>query len=282
MELLALLEESPGNLRASALYLEVLDRLGEYAPLIQHASATLEQHPRFIPAILYRSRAYAAVGQPGDTIVGYQALADRPELLPEDRIFVLETLADVCIQARRYPAALEASKRLLALRPGFRGWFRKGLALDGLDQPEEAENAYRRSLELAGNAAQRLEALRAISEACFQLRKWAQAKEALRQALDMAPQDIPLLRSLAGTEYQLKNYEGAVARLRQLLTLRKDSSDREFLANILMAQKAWAAAEQQFAAILAESVDPHTGREAYRTLSRIAESKGEPGRSADS
>ena len=280
-ELLSLLKEYPENLRARTVYMSVLDQLRQYDPLIAQANIALSQQPQFVPALLYRSRAYAATSRYREAIAGFETLARRPELQPSDRISVLKAAVDLYIRTKQFQLALPASTRLLELQNGQRAWFCKGLALDGLNRPEEAEGAYYHALELTSIPAQRVEVLRAVAEALRRSKKWTPAQTALVEALRLAPGDALLLRAAADTEYQIKDYEGAIRHLRQLLTVRQDCSDREFLANILLLRKDWKEAERQFQALITESREQSQRASAYRALSLIAERSGDTVGSAE-
>jgi tetratricopeptide (TPR) repeat protein len=280
-ELRPLIEQSPENWRACSVYLSLLYRTGDYAQLIKQADLTLGREAHFIPALLYRSRAYAAMERFTEAAAGYETLARQPGLLPADLISVLQTLGDLYIRAKEYPLAVSTSTRELELRASFSAWFREGLAFDGMNHPEEAEHAYRRALELSGPPAQRVSALRGIAEALRKAGKWSSAEQTILQALQIVPDDVVLLRSLAETEYQLRNYEQAERWLRRLLLVRQNVLDREFLAEILLLRKNWSSAETEFKALLAETSEPRGQAKAYRALSLIEETKGNPSQSAD-
>jgi len=162
--------------------------------------------PHFIPALLYRSKAYIATKQLSEAITGFEILEHLSELRPEDRVSVLERLADLEIRTKDYQRALVTSARVLELQTSYPAWFRKGLALDGLGRAKDAEQAYRSSLALANTPAQRMDALQAIAESLRKAKSWSAARETLLQALEINPSETLVLRSLAETEYQLQNY----------------------------------------------------------------------------
>jgi bacteriophage N4 adsorption protein A len=280
-ELLPLVEHSPENWRACSIYLSVLYRLGEYAQLIRQADVMLQHQPHFIPALLYRSKAYIRSQQLNEAIAGFEILEREEQLRPADRLSVLQTLADLYIRSKDYQHALVTSSRVLEIRPSYEAWFGKGLALDGLGHAESAEQAYRSSLKLATIPAQELEALKAIAESLRRRRNWSAAREPLLQALGIDPTDVVALRLLAETEYKLQNYQQAEGHVRRLLTLEPDGKNREFLANILLICKDWQKAEAEFRALVADENDPSRRARGYRALSQISEATGNPSASVE-
>jgi tetratricopeptide (TPR) repeat protein len=278
-ELLPLINRSREDWRACSAYLSTLYRLGEYAELIRQADLILADKPYFIPGLLYRSQAYLASGHVKEAIAGFEILERRPELIPADRLSVFERLADLYIKVKNYQSALATSIRLIELQSNYQNWFRKGLALDGLDRLEDAEHVYRCALKLASTPAQRLQAWKAIAETLRKAKKWPAATEMLQQALELKPDDEPLLRSLAQTEYQLQNYQAAEGHMRRLIALHPDAADREFLANLLLLRKNWQGAREEFKILLADQSEPARSARAYRTLSQIAEKTNDPGQS---
>ncbi|MGI8958322.1 MAG: tetratricopeptide repeat protein [Bryobacteraceae bacterium] len=280
-ELLPLVEHSPENWRACSAYLSVLDRLGEYAQLIRQADVMLAHQPHFIPALLYRSKAYMSTEQPMKAIAGFEILEQQAELRPADRLSVLQTLADLYIRAKTYQLALVTSTRVLKLQTSYRAWFRKGLALNGLGRAEDAEQAYRSSLTFATIPIQRLEVLKAIAESLQKAKSWSAARRALLQALEINPNEACVLRSLAETEYQLQNYSEAERHLRRLVVLQPDANNREFLGNILLLRKDWPKAQAEFRALLADANNSLVRARAYRALSQIAEATGNRSQSTE-
>jgi tetratricopeptide (TPR) repeat protein len=280
-ELVSLLAAYPQSLRARTVFMELLSRTGAHAEVIEQAAEALRQQPAFIPAWLYRSRAYAAMGRLDDAIAGFEALLRQPGLLPEDRVSALDTLCELCLRARRYEKVLSHSAELLGQRASFTGWYRKGTALDGLGRGEDALAAYRQAVKTAGGGEQQILGLRAVAEGERKRKQWAAARDALARAVELKPGDAGLLRSLADTEYELKHYAQATSRLRRLLELRNDPADRESLANLLALQKDFKGAEAQYRALAASGIAPSRRAQAYRALSRIAEKQGDAARSVE-
>lgn len=280
-ELLSLLAAYPQSLRARTVYMELLSRRGAHAEVIEQASEALRQQPAFIPAWLYRSRAYAAMGRLDDAIAGFESLIRQAGLLPEDRISALDTLCELCLRARRYEKVVSHSAELLGKRASFTGWFRKGTALDGLGRVEEALAAYRQALKAAGDPEQRLLCLQAVAEGERRAKRWAAARDTLARAVALRPDDAELLRSLADAEYQLKDYGQAANHLRRVLALRQNPGDREFLANLLALQKDFQGAEAQYRVLAASPIEPSRRAHAYHALSRIAEKQGDAARSVE-
>ncbi|MFL6352995.1 MAG: NfrA family protein [Bryobacteraceae bacterium] len=280
-ELLPLVEQSPENWRACSIYLSVLYRLGEYAQLIRQADVMLQHQPHFIPALLYRSKAYIREQQLNEAIAGFEILERQAQLRPADRLSVLQTLADLYIRSKDYQRALGISARVLQAQPGYKAWFGKGLALDGLGHAEDAEQAYRSSLKLTTIPAERLQALKAIAESLRRRKSWSGAREPLLQALEIDPTHAIALRLLAETEYQLQNYEQAEGHARRLLTLEPNGKNREFLANIFLICKDWQKAQAEFRVLTTDENDSARRARAYRALSHISEATGNPSEGAE-
>ncbi|HSU30277.1 MAG TPA: tetratricopeptide repeat protein [Bryobacteraceae bacterium] len=289
-ELVPLVEHSPEDARAGSLYVLVLYRLRDFAEVIRQANLMLTRQPHFIPALLYRSRAYLAAAQLNEAIAGFEMLEHQPELKPADRISTLATIAELCIRTKDYSRASSAATKLLALDKSYEAWFRKGIIEDGLGAPGEAERAYRSALMLANTPAQRLEAHKAIAECLRKQKSWQPARDALLLALAVDPRDVSSLRSLAQTDYQLRDYPEAEKHLRRLLALtgtepRPEGSDapndQEFLANLLLLRKDWPHAQVEFAAVLSAEKHPSVRARVYRALSQIAENTGDGNQSVE-
>ncbi|MBV8819150.1 MAG: tetratricopeptide repeat protein [Acidobacteriaceae bacterium] len=269
-ELDRVLARDPDELTANTIYLLVLQNEHNYQGVIRRSGAILNHYSDFAPALMYRGLARSALGQTDEALRDFSTVAGLPGLTRRDRIFSLDTLIDLALAEHRYDQALKAIDDITRFRRDSRLYYRKGLALDAVGRADEASDALDTALELSADPAERLQIVKASGDIDRKRGAWKRAGEDYKAALRLNAVDTAVLRALADTSYQMKQYGDAADSMRKLLALRPDPLDRQYLANIFLADKNYPAATAEFQILTKEARDPRVLSYAYRSLVELA------------
>lgn len=274
-ELQKYLAIDPADLKGRYTYLLVLFKLGDYAETVSQADRILKESPTFVPGYLYRGLACQALGRLDEAWADFQKAADLPDIQGEDRLFAMQMMVDLAIRRRQYREAQETIDRLMGLRKDFSLFFRLGLVQEGLGRLSEAAQAYRQALEATASPKDRLKALLALGEVAKKKQDWEVARTALLAALELDPENPGILRSLAEIDYSRKNYTESAKWMRQLSELNPSLKDREFLVNVLEAQKDYRAMTEELLRLLAQAKEPPERYRLYLTLGQAYSQSGD-------
>jgi adsorption protein A len=277
-ELQQYLAIDPADLKGRYSYMLVLFKLGDYATTITQADRILSQSPTFVPGYLYRGLARQALGRLDEAQADFQQAGALPDVQAKDRLFAWRMVVDLAIRRGQYQAAQATLERLLAQGKDFGLWFRLGLVQEKQGRLTEAQQAYRQALEAADQPGERLKALLALGELAKKRQDWQAARRALLAALELAPQDPGILRSLAENAYARRNYADSAQWLRQLRGLGASPKDQEFLVNVLEAQKEYGAMQEELLRLLAQAKEPAERQRLYLALGQAYLKSGDYGR----
>jgi tetratricopeptide (TPR) repeat protein len=269
-ELDRMLARDPEDVRARSVYLMLLQGSHDYNGVVRMADAILKRYRSFAPALMYRGLSHQALGQPEKAIEDFTKLSELPNVDRGDRIFALDTLIELDLGEKRYSQALKVCDALTLFRQDFRLYYRKGLALMALGRSDEASRQFMIALDRGQDPGERLVTLRNIGDIQFRQGARKDAKGTYEAALKLNPRNPDLLRSVAVTAYEVGDYPEASRTMGQLVSLQPGPQDRLYLANIFLAQKNFAAAEQQFRVVLDESTNRTTLVQAYRATIELS------------
>lgn len=130
-----------------------------------------------------------------------EAFSKVTELNPEDKL-AWRMKADMASQLSRYNESIEAYDHALQVDPGWpEGWYKKGKALDRMDNHEEALKAFEKAVETSEKAIQKdandTGTWIIKGYALIKLNRYDEAMKTLDKALEIAPPFIPVFFSEA-------------------------------------------------------------------------------------
>lgn len=206
-EIARYLDRHPEDVRVRAYHVSLLSRLGRPEQVVEEASRLLEAVPDFVPALMARGRARAALGEPGRAVDDVLAASRAPSVRPPDR-------ADALALAARY--GLEHAT-----------------TLEEQGRWEEAEAAYTRALDLALNDGQRVRALRGRGRTAAELGRVAEARDDLDVAAAIRPGDPALRIEAAELALAASDPEGAIPHLEAVVAMETSEDQRRWALNRL-------------------------------------------------
>ena len=269
----------PQNSEARYHYLLILFKMKDYGETIRQADLILKEHPQFIPGLLYRGLSHQALGRPEKAQDDFQAAADQADITPEDRRFALNMLVDLALQQKNYALALKRLEDLGKLEEDFNLSYRRGLALEGSGRLAEAETAYRRALEQAQEAPERVRAYRALGELARKRQDWPPPPRPSRR-----PRNWNRTTRRCGGPWRKwptprKTMTPALI-IQRALALRSTSQDREFFINVLGLLKDYQEATDRLTRLLAEAQTPEERYRIYTALGNTYTKWGKFGEAA--
>jgi tetratricopeptide (TPR) repeat protein len=279
IELEKYLKIDPQDLKARFSYLLVLYKLKNYQETIRQADAILGKAPKFVPALIYRGLARQSLGMAEEARQDFQAAAGIPGIQAEDRVFALNMALDVAISLKNFAAAQKALDELAKEKRDFNFYFRQGLTLEALGRLPEAEAAYQQALQAAA-PLDRVRAARALGEVAKKRQNWDAAQQHFLTALAAEPRNPELLRALGELDYARKDYAASARWLRELLAVKPEARDREFLVNVLEAGQDYRGVIEEVQKLLPQAQDPEERRRFYRSLGFAYSKLGDHGRAA--
>ena len=224
------LERDPADLRARADYLSLLYRIKDYEGCMKQAGLILEKRPSYVPAFLYRGLACQHTGRFEAAIGEFARAAQLKEIAASDRIFALNSAADLAMQIRKYA---EAVKLMEAMPPAGRDatfHLRAGMAYDQMGDDAAAASSYRKALDFPQAAGIKAKLHTTIAELAIRQGRWGEAEQELRAALELTPGDGELSRAHAMAVYESSSRSGrnadALAAAENLAENSKDPANR--------------------------------------------------------
>ncbi len=236
IEFEAYLEVQPDDLEARLSYLALLHRSRDFEEAIRQSDRLLLADPGHTKVRLYRALSLQALGRQSEAYDEYLRITKQAEVSPEDRNYALRSLVDLGLALQRPDDTLAALGQLGPEESGFDTEFRRGRALEGLGRAEEAEDAYRKALDSPSLMdEEQLKAQRALYELLLEAGELDKAREALLEAVRLAPRDADLKRALGQLETKRRDYKAAAGWFREAATLSSSPDDWESLATALAA-----------------------------------------------
>ncbi|MGJ0427855.1 tetratricopeptide repeat protein [Methylobacter sp.] len=256
----------PLDVKARMAYGMFLYKNRKFSQVIEQMDIILKSHPELIPAWSYRGLAKQALGDYQGANRDFDAVLANPDAQASDWRFALNSRIDISIQHKQYQQAHELLEKLAEVSPSFAAYYRKGVVLEELSRTADAVSAYQSAVKLARLDADRLRGLRALAEAYAKLNNWTEAKRTTERILQLAPDDLKAMRSLAYASYNLSDRNNAVKWIKNALTREDNSRDREFLANLLNENRQFDEACAEYARLSETFKEPDDRRRTLMSL----------------
>ena len=224
------LARDPADLRARADYLNLLYRLKDYDGCVKQAALILEKRPSYVPAYMYLGLARQHLGQFEAAIEDYTRAAGLKEAASGDRVFALNSAADLAMQIRRYAEAVRLMESMPPAGRDATFHLRAGMAYEQLGDDTAAAAAYRKALESNQTSEFKAKLHRTIAELAIRQGRWSEAEQDLRAALELTPGNAELSRAYIMSVYEAADRSGrhadALAAADSLAESSKDPADR--------------------------------------------------------
>jgi tetratricopeptide (TPR) repeat protein len=159
---------------------------------VESADAILTVEPKRWEALLLKARALAALGRAEDAGAAYQAAV---EAAPDQSLPLL-LLANHLRSSGRKAEAEAAFTRLTELHPAVGSWTALAAFLAGEKRDAEAEDAFRKAIEIA-TPEERTAARSALASFLIARERSADAEQVLKGALAEEPGNLDLIYALA-------------------------------------------------------------------------------------
>lgn len=223
-ELAAYLERDPDDVKVRYEYGVLLASLGDAAGAAREMTRVLDERPGFAPALLYRADARQRLGDEAGALADFEAAARSGELTPADRTNALESAAGVAVALGRRDAALRALAELKDAPPSAARDLMHAQLLADEGRTSDAIALLTRVATGDGTAAQRRDAMLRLSVLETEAGRYAEARRAGEQALQLDANDASLLRQLAEIATKQGDDAAAIAYLERASKL-QDSPD---------------------------------------------------------
>ena len=241
-------ESKDATREALGAYLTVKERLNAgrhsrvFTEEIKLLEAAIDQSPHFLGALTQLAGIerylYASSRKPPD-LQRCEDLVARAAKLAPDHPWVLRQQVDLARVKSRTTEALERAQAWTSVRPGdAEAWSSLAVVLGELSRFEQAEEAFRRSLMLLPSVP----TLNSLAQAREHRGDYVGARDAVRQALERAPENLQSKGVLAEVQMYAGNTAEAERLYRSLLTGRGERLDRIHLGNCLYYQGRFAEA----------------------------------------
>ena len=269
-ELESVLSRNPDDLNTALSYIMLLYQVKDYREIIVRTTSILTRGIAFPHGLIYRGLAYQALGERSKALDDFKTIQSQADLEGPDRLFCLETLVDLALAEKDYSLVLSASESLRRLKSSAHFEYARALALQGLGRSSEAAMVLDSALDYTQDPRERLNLLETLAMVDRLRGEWKKASEVYRRALLLDGQNPDLLRTAAETARQAGNLREAVGLMRRVIALRAEPADREYLANLFLAQQDYGAAEKQFRLCLGETREIAQRVPIYRALAELA------------
>jgi tetratricopeptide (TPR) repeat protein len=280
-ELAIFLVIDPAALEPRLDYMDLSYRLHDYPETVRQAGILLERSPGLVTALVYRGLARVALDELDGALQDLSAASRLPHARPADRALALTTFADLAIQRTDWASALEALDSMPDASRNESYYSRRGMCLDALGHPREAEEAYGLALDRATDRAPRIELYRALGETRKKRRDWSGAREAFTEALALHGDDVDLMRNLGELSYAQGDYGSARDWMARVLAVRPNPTDRELLVQILLMNGERERAVAELRVLRAEVRTPTEERRVLSTLGQTLADEGRPREATD-
>lgn len=218
-------------------YLLLLYRMKNFQETVRQADLLLKRKPHLAVARIYRGLALPSLGRPADAFADLQKVASDPAADKENRLLAANSAYSVAQGQHAPNDALAALSQVAALKPDFDVYTRRGNVLESIGRLDDAEEAHRTALQYATSSSQRLQVFSALGNLEKKRGDLPAAQKNFMLALELNTRNQSLMRSLADAAYLAKDYPQAVDWMRKYVAISATARDREFLANLLIAQK---------------------------------------------
>jgi serine/threonine-protein kinase len=258
---------------ALKVYLQAKSRLdsGKYSKDCKEEMALLQtaiiEAPRFLAPVITLAWRYRYLHElyrrpaDGDRCL---ALAKRARELAPDHPWVLELEVWLALDRRDNDAALEKVRAWIASRPGdSTAWQIMAVVLDRIGRHNQAQAAFGRSLALLPSWI----TFYYLGQSCEDRGDFDRAREAIRRALEISPENSNCLGLLAEVEMYAGNNAEGERLYRDLLARRGTRLDRIHLGNCLYYQNKLAEA----ASLYQQAADQD--RTDYLALANLADTQ---------
>jgi adsorption protein A len=269
-ELETFIQLQPDYLEARRAYVLLLYRLTSYGEVIREADALDARGDRAPDVWLYRGLARHARHEDRAAVDDFRRAVESGALEPDQRRFALSMLADVAIGIRQYEPAFSALESLTRVQDTFSVRFLRGVALDGLNRPNEAGVSYGEALAIAGDAREQIQAYTALADNATKRHAWDDARRALVAALGLEPHNTGLARRLADVAVSMHDCDSGA--LREILDVTSDLDSRESLGHLLYSCGDYRGAADQFRSLTSRMAAVSGRARVYTALGHSYES----------
>lgn len=256
----------PLDAKARMAYGMFLYKNRKFPQVIEQMDIILKSHPELIPAWSYRGLAKQALGDYQGANKDFDAVLSNPDAQVNDWRFALNSRIDISIQHKQYQQAYDLLEKLTDVAPSFAAYYRKGIVLEELSRTADAVSAYQSAVKLTRLDPDRLRGLRALAEAYAKLKNWAEVRRTNEQILQLAPNNVSAMRSLAYASYNLSDQNSAIKWIKNALAIEDNSRDREFLANLLRETRQFNEACAEYARLSEAFKEPDDRRRTLMSL----------------
>ena len=262
-ELEKYLAQDSNDIQARMQYVDVLNRLKEYALVIPQADIVLKAKPQLATALAYRGLAYQHLNQEEEALADFRAMIKTPNLNAHDRLFALNMIADLAIKKEHYADALTVLEDISSIAKDYNLYFRKGVVLQKLVRLLESQLAFQKALDLAKSSEERLKALLSLGELYKENKDWMKAQQFFDSALEIEPDDPEIMLTLGELAYARKDYPRTIQLITKVLAVKPSVGARELLGNAYFVSGDSDSAIKEFTQLLPEI---KSGEDRYRIL----------------
>lgn len=280
-ELESYLRLNPRDPEARIAHLFVLYRLHRHQQVVDEATIMVAERPNWSLPRIYRALAFRALGRSDAAVADLSEAASGKGESEKDTQAALGVMVDFALAAQDYRMARTAFERLSKSPQDFRFHIRRGLIAEGEGRLGDAKASFQQALAKASDADEQLAALKAIAENARKRKDYDMSRQTLLRALEIAPNDVQLMRNLASLAYTQNDRAAAEMWTRRVLQTRPEPVDREFLANVLFEDGRYNDALTEYERSLSEIKDNEARFRVYRAIGYTRQAKGEPLEAAD-
>ena len=216
-------------------YIVLLDRLQAYPDVIREVDVLLRGRPDLVAAVLYRARAHQATDNAAAAVADFEAVAAAKEADPEQRVFALTSLVDLCLEDPGLGDPVELVDRLVSARPTAENYLRRGRVLQNVGRLDEAMTAFMTALTAARGTSVEAAVREARADLAERRQDWATAQSELVALLRVGGANAGVLRRLGQMAYAQHDFQNSSHWFGLAAALTGEASDREKLGNALYA-----------------------------------------------
>ncbi len=236
---------APDDIRTRVSYLLLLEKLALHNEVIAQADLILRRWPTFVPAYFFKGLAFQRLENADLAFAVFSSAAAVKDIKKADRIFALSMAADLALSGKNFDNAGRMLQALTEIEKKHDFFMKAGVVFEKSSHLKEAMKAFSESQKSATSPAEKVAASLALAEVAKKLHNMEQAKQAYEMVIENDNNNLSALRGLAFIAYQGGRYDEA----EKWMTLVKPSGlnqdDREFLANLHLKRRNYAAAIQE-------------------------------------
>lgn len=274
------LQIKPDDSKARSDYLNLLFTLRRYGQALAEARRLLAATPDNPDILLTLARCLVNTGEAKAAVEPLQkAVALTRNDAPRHRTAVLAA-AELLGQLGRQTEALALLDGLPATPGDFTLLQTKGMLLAKNNESAKAGQAFAAALAAAGNATDKLAALRALGVTATTLGEYDKAQHSLEKARELDPKDPDIVRNLAVLATKRNDAKEAIRLGRRLTAMAPTPDNREFLANLLASAKDYDAAIAELQAVRQADLAPEAAFRLEMRLGMLYLDAGKPDQAA--